>query len=94
MNSIPVTERSSTCNCGHEDEALPELDARVIPHAIRHASIIGALDSLRPGQAMALIAPHDPKPLLAQIADRYGDGVEVSYLVQGPEQWKLKLARA
>lgn len=89
-----MTERTSGCNCGHEDEALPELDARAIPHAIRHASIIGALDSLQPGQAMALIAPHDPKPLLAQIADRYGAGVEVSYLVQGPEQWKLKLSRA
>lgn len=94
MTEISLTTRSSGCNCGHEDEALPELDARVIPHAIRHASIIGALDSLHPGQAMALIAPHDPKPLLAQIADRYGSGVEVSYLVQGPEQWKLKLARA
>ncbi len=94
MTQLPVTEVAHACACGCADEELPELDARAIPHAIRHASIIGALDSLRPGQAMALIAPHDPKPLLAQIADRYGDGVEVSYLVQGPEQWKLKLARA
>lgn len=93
MTSIPISDRKSGCNCGHEDEALPELDARVIPHAIRHASIMGALDSLHPGQAMALIAPHEPKPLLAQIAERYGDGVEVSYLVQGPDEWKLKFAR-
>lgn len=54
---------------------------------------MGALDSLHPGQAMALIAPHDPKPLLAQIAERYGEGVEVSYLVRGPEDWKLKFTR-
>ena len=40
-----------------------------------------------------LVAPHDPKPLLAQLAERFGDSLEVSYLVEGPEAWKLKLAR-
>lgn len=55
------------CACGHEDDgALPELDATVIPHAIRHATIFGALDSIKPGFGMILVAPHDPKPLLAQ----------------------------
>ena len=29
---------------------------------------------------MVLIAPHDPLPLLAQLAQREGDAVEVSYL--------------
>ena len=89
MTSIPVTDRSSGCNCGHEDEALPELDARVIPHAIRHASISGCarLPSPRSGdgpdrtaRAQAVARPD---------AERYGDGVEVSYLVQGPDEWKL-----
>lgn len=90
-----MTERSSSgCNCGHDHDDLPELDARAIPHAIRHAAIFGAFDSLRPGQAMALVAPHDPKPLLAQLAERYGTGITVSYLVSGPDAWKLKLARS
>lgn len=92
MSTIPVQERH-TCTCGHEAESLPELDARTIPHALRHAAIMGALGSLTPGSAMALVAPHDPKPLLAQIAQRFGDAIEVSYLVTGPEAWKLKLAR-
>lgn len=81
------------CACGAAHESLPELDARTIPHAIRHASIKGALGSLRSGEAMVLVAPHDPKPLLAQIAEREGDLIEVSYLEEGPEAWRLKLTR-
>lgn len=93
MTSLPLS-RSNGCTCGHDHDELPELDARLIPPAIRHAAIMGALDSLQPGQAMALVAPHDPRPLLAQIGERYGDDVAVTYLVSGPERWKLKLARA
>ena len=93
MNSIPVTERSSTCNCGHEDEALPELDARVIPHAIRHASIFGALDSLGAGDGIVLVAPHDPLPLLDQAKARYGDSMSVEYLQRGPDAWKLQFVK-
>ncbi len=94
MEELPVVEKSS-CGCGCTDESLPELDARVIPHAIRHATIFGAVDSLASGAALVLIAPHDPLPLLAQFVGRYGeDGLAVEYLERGPEAWKLKLTRA
>lgn len=93
VTELNLTQRSSSCGCGGHDDALPELDARAIPHAIRHAAIHGAVDSLQPGAALILVAPHDPKPLLAQIADRHGDNIAVSYVVEGPEAWKLKLAR-
>ncbi|MBK8733118.1 MAG: DUF2249 domain-containing protein [Actinomycetales bacterium] len=78
---------------GCADEELPELDARAIPHAIRHATIFGALGAIKPGGAMVLVAPHDPKPLLAQIAQREGDAIDVSYLQEGPEAWRLKFTR-
>lgn len=96
MQELPVVERSSGgCGCGCVDEALPELDARQIPHAIRHAAIFGAVDSLAPGAALVLVAPHDPLPLLAQFQERYGaTGVAVDYLQRGPEAWKLRLTRA
>ena len=42
---------------------------------------------------MRLVAPHDPKPLLAQIAGREGEAVEVTYLERGPEAWTLRLSR-
>ncbi|MGB7981923.1 MAG: DUF2249 domain-containing protein [Candidatus Nanopelagicales bacterium] len=82
-----------TCTCGEHDQAPPVLDARAIPHAIRHASIFGALDSLTPGAGMVLIAPHDPLPLISQAQDRYGDAVGVQYLQRGPEEWHLQFDR-
>lgn len=93
MTELNITEKKSSCGCGGHDDALPELDVRAIPHAIRHASIHGVVDSLRPGSAFVLVAPHDPKPLLAQIAEHHGDSISVSYLTQGPDDWKLKLER-
>lgn len=81
------------CSCGEEDEALPELDVRTIPHAIRHATVFGALDGLRPGTAMILIAHHNPLPLLAQIAQRYAGAIDVAYQEEGPEVWRLRMAR-
>lgn len=93
---LQVTEvahaHAHECACG-ADDSLPELDARVIPHAIRHAAIFGALGAVKPGGAMVLVAPHDPKPLLAQLAQREGDAVAVSYLEEGPEAWRLKFTR-
>lgn len=83
-----------SCGCGGHDEAGdPELDARAVPHAIRHATIFGALDAVRPGGAMVLIAPHDPLPLLGQIEQRHPGVYTVSYLERGPEAWRLRFAR-
>jgi uncharacterized protein (DUF2249 family) len=82
------------CACGGHDEAgLPELDARTIPHAIRHATIFGALDGLRPGGALVLTADHDPVPLRTQLEQRAPGAYDVAYLEQGPEVWRLQLTR-
>lgn len=94
---IPVQDVSghnshdAGCGCGEEDEALPELDVRPIPHAIRHATVFGALQSLAPAQAMILAAHHNPLPLLRQIEDMFDGRIEVSYLEEGPDVWKLKM---
>lgn len=92
MTEIPLST-AGACGCGHHDAGLPELDARAIPHAVRHGAILGALDSLAPGAGLVLVAPHDPQPLLRQIAERYDGGVSVAYLQRGPEAWKLQLTR-
>jgi len=95
MTELPITEKSSggSCGCGCGHDSLPELDARVIPHAIRHAAILGVVGSLNVGGAFILVAPHNPLPLLAQIADLTGDVIHVSYVQEGPDAWKLKLER-
>jgi len=92
VTDLNLTPKSA-CGCGGHDDALPELDARVIPHAIRHAAIHGVVDTLQPGAAFVLVAPHDPIPLLNQIAARNGESVTVEYVARGPEAWKLKVAR-
>ena len=92
MTEISLTPKSG-CGCGGHDESLPELDARIIPHAIRHGAVLGALSQVKPGAAMVLVAPHNPLPLLAQIQDREGDAVAISYLQEGPDAWRLRLAR-
>ncbi|WP_186628430.1 DUF2249 domain-containing protein [Rhodococcus sp. BP22] len=81
------------CECGVVDEPeLPELDVRTVPHAIRHATVFGALDAVQAGAGMILIAPHDPLPLLAQIEQRTPGRFEVSYLERGPQAWRLQLS--
>jgi uncharacterized protein (DUF2249 family) len=83
------------CSCGHSDPAgHPELDARSIPHAIRHATIFGALETVRPGAGLVLVAPHDPLPLLKQIGERWPDTFSVEYLESGPDAWRLEFVRA
>ncbi len=80
-----------TCGCGGHDEADPVLDVRAIPHAIRHAAVLGAFDAIAPGAALVIVAPHAPRPLLAQLAERAP--VDVEYLVEGPEAWHVRITR-
>lgn len=82
------------CSCGDAEEGIPELDARTIPHAVRHAAIIGAFEGVPAGGSLILTAPHDPIPLLQQLSERVGGALQVSYLEQGPDAWRLQLTRA
>ncbi|WP_372449710.1 DUF2249 domain-containing protein [Nocardioides daeguensis] len=83
------------CSCGERQaEGYPELDARSIPHAIRHATIFGALDTVAAGGGLVLLAPHDPIPLLGQIDERWPGEFAVEYLENGPQTWRLALTRS
>lgn len=91
---LPLSETQGGCACGCSgDEGVPALDAREIPHALRHATIFGAIGALRPGQQMDLVADHDPLPLLGQIVEREGDAVTHDYLERGPDAWTLRFSR-
>ncbi|WP_193071469.1 DUF2249 domain-containing protein [Brevibacterium sp. FME37] len=95
LSSAPADDHAHSCTCGESDgPEHPELDVRTVPHAIRHATVFGALDSVSPGDGMVLVAPHDPLPLLAQIDQRYSGGFSVEYLQRGPEAWRLDFVRA
>lgn len=82
------------CTCGEAASAgYPELDARAVPHAIRHATVFGALDGVGANGGLVLVAPHDPKPLLAQLERRNPGEFTVEYLERGPEAWRLAIVR-
>jgi uncharacterized protein (DUF2249 family) len=55
--------------------------------------VLGAFDAIEPGGSLVLIAPHDPQPLLRQLAFRTEGQLEVSYLERGPQAWRLQLTR-
>lgn len=87
------------CGCGGScggsgaDADIPELDVRAVPHAIRHATVIGAFDAIPAGASLLLIAPHDPLPLLRQLSTRTAGAMTVSYEQRGPDAWRLRLSR-
>jgi uncharacterized protein (DUF2249 family) len=67
--------------CNHTSpDALYPFDARGVAKRFRHAAIFGALDALQPGETMRFVNDHDPIPLLHQMQQRYGDGVEINYV--------------
>lgn len=93
ITSGPQAASSGGCACGGHDQGVPELDVRQIPHAIRHATVFGALGAIAPGFALDLVAPHNPLPLLAQIDERENGTIDVTYLQEGPEDWTVRLTR-
>lgn len=65
-------------------DAIYPFDARGVAKRFRHAAIFGALDALTPGERMRFVNDHDPLPLLAQLADRYGDDLVIEYRQRDP----------
>jgi uncharacterized protein (DUF2249 family) len=92
--AAPTGGCGGACGCGGTDEAEPTLDVRPVPHAIRHATVFGALDAVPPGGTLQLVAPHDPLPLLAQIEDASPGVFTVAYEDRGPDAWRLRLTRS
>ena len=94
VTAAEAPAKTGGCGCGgHDEPGLPVLDANAIPHAIRHATIFGALDAVEPGKGLVLVANHNPIPLLNQLQDRWPGRFDVEYLEDGPESWSLAFTR-
>jgi Uncharacterized conserved protein len=91
------------CACGGDrgraDAPAPvltidaRLDVRRLPHGQRHARVLDALAALPPDGALVLVAPHAPRPLLAEIDTRYAGQFETEWLQDGPDVWQIRLHR-
>ena len=59
-------------------------DARGVARRFRHSAIFGAIGALRSGETMRFINDHDPIPLIAQLNDRLGENLTVTYRQRDP----------
>lgn len=82
-----------TCGCGAARAEVPVLDVRTIPHAVRHAAVLGAVTGVGLGDQIVLVAPHDPVPLLRELEERAPQAFAVGYDSAGPDTWAVRLTR-
>lgn len=76
------------------DEASTRVDVRLIPPPDRHKTIFHRFDLLAPGDAMEIVADHDPKPLYHQIEEIHGaEKFEWDYLLEEPGECRVLLAK-
>lgn len=69
------------------------LDVRTIAPRERHQLIFDTFGQLRPGEAFVLVNDHDPKPLYYQFSAELTGLFGWDYLEQGPEVWRVRIAR-
>lgn len=91
------------CGCGGDDPSTgaeapvlsidERLDVRDVPHGQRRARVLAALDALPNDGALVLVTPQAPRPLLAEVDQRYGGAMATEWLQTGPEVWQVRLLR-
>ena len=69
------------------------LDVRQVAPRERHPLIFERFESLQPGEAFILVNDHDPKPLYYQFQAERAGQFDWEYLAQGPEVWRVRIAR-
>lgn len=72
---------------------IPVLDARTIPHDLRHGAVLGVAARLRVGQQFDLLALKDPQPMLRELRDAEGDAVTYTYEDETPGAYRLRFTR-
>ena len=72
---------------------MQTIDVRTIVPRERHPLIFDTFASLEPGEAFLLVNDHDPKPLYYQFQAEMPEAFQWDYLEQGPEVWKVRIAR-
>lgn len=81
-----------------ESQDLPEqastrVDVRQIPPQDRHASIFHRFDLLAPGDAMEIVADHDPQPLRHQLEEIHGGTFSLDYVEKEPGLCRVLLTK-
>ena len=77
------------------DQAVKAVvDVRTVVPRERHPLIFRTFDSLQPGEAFQLVNDHDPKPLHYQFQHERPGAFQWTYVEQGPQVWRVNVARS
>lgn len=69
------------------------LDVTQIEPRLKHPTIFEHFEALQEGEAFVIHNDHDPKPLYYQLLSENGDIFTWEYLEEGPQWWKVKIAK-
>lgn len=69
------------------------IEAQQIAPSERHNFIFSTFDCLETGESLTIINNHDPKPLLIQFNEMRTNLFITEYLMEGPQEWKVKLTK-
>ena len=73
--------------------ATTTLDIQSIIPAARHPLVFAIFENILPGASFVLVNDHDPKPLERQLAAHFSGQFSWTYLEDGPEVWRVEIAR-
>jgi len=74
-------------------EPVKIIDVTIIEPKRKHPTIFENFDLLKSGEGFIIHNDHDPKPLYYQLLGERGNIFTWEYLEEGPEWWKVKIAK-
>jgi uncharacterized protein (DUF2249 family) len=83
---LSVTKSSKT-------DATETFDARELPPAERHETILQSFQELAIGESLLLINDHDPKPLFYELGSIHGDTFEWEYQKQQKQEYRVLITK-
>jgi uncharacterized protein (DUF2249 family) len=72
---------------------MKELNVTVIAPRERHPLIFKTFDEMEQGGSFVLVNDHDPKPLYYSFMHEREGQFGWEYLVQGPEEWRVRISK-
>ncbi|GAA4300678.1 iron-sulfur cluster repair di-iron protein [Compostibacter hankyongensis] len=69
------------------------LDVTQIEPRLKHPTIFSHFDALEPGEGFCISNDHDPKPLYYQLLGERGNIFSWEYLENGPDLWRIRIAK-
>ena len=93
---IKITKNKATLVESKKETATEKeniLNVTMIEPRLKHPTIFGRFDELKPGETLILHNDHDPKPLYYQLQSMMGNTFTWDYLEQGPELYRIKITK-